>query len=237
MTHHALLNNVDHQHLRVCMKHGAAYGDAVNVTLVWPSEFEQLQREYVILFRRRPDGGFRSVALLGLDRDENLYLDGDRWDARYVPAAHARGPFLIREDDANGAHNPKVFIDLDHPRLVFEGNPIFLEHGGNAPALETAIVALQTIRAGNHANEAMFIVLQQLDLLAPVTLNLALGEGRGYDIEDCFVIDGERMRTLDPAALATLYASGFLQPVIWAMSSLGNAPYLISRKHERDASR
>lgn len=79
-----LLNNVDHADLRVIAAHGVAFGDGVNQTLLLPTEFEAAQREYPILIRKDPSGGYHAVALLGLDRDENLFLDETGWRARYV---------------------------------------------------------------------------------------------------------------------------------------------------------
>ena len=94
MTRRVLLNNVEHRDLRVRTDHSAALGDGINQVLVFPTEFEELQREYPILFRR-VDGNFQAIVLLGLDRDENLFLDESGWNARYVPAAQSCG----RADD------------------------------------------------------------------------------------------------------------------------------------------
>ncbi|HWU95850.1 MAG TPA: SapC family protein, partial [Sphingomonas sp.] len=52
MTRPVALDNVAHADLRVALRHGAAYGDAVNQTLVFPTEFAEAQREFPILFRR-----------------------------------------------------------------------------------------------------------------------------------------------------------------------------------------
>ena len=95
MTRTVLLSNVDHHRLRLTPRHGAAYGDSVNQVLIFPTEFEEIQREYPIFFLKGGDGAFQAVALLGLDRDENLFLEGEAWQARYVPAVQARGPFSI----------------------------------------------------------------------------------------------------------------------------------------------
>ena len=72
-----LLNNVDHRDLRVAVGHHARYGDAINQTRVFPAEFEELQRDYAILLRRDEHGALFATVLLGLDPDENLFLDGD----------------------------------------------------------------------------------------------------------------------------------------------------------------
>ena len=66
MTEPVLLNNLDHGDLRVRLERGALYGDAVNQVTVFATEFEALQREYAIVFRRDAAGRFRAVVLLGL---------------------------------------------------------------------------------------------------------------------------------------------------------------------------
>jgi hypothetical protein len=65
------INNIDHAYLRVSPRAGAEFGDAANQAPVFPAEFEELQREFAIIFRRR-ETGLQAYALLGLDRDENL---------------------------------------------------------------------------------------------------------------------------------------------------------------------
>lgn len=230
-----LLNNVDHQHLRVATGHGARFGDAVNQAVVFPSEFEELQREYAILLRRNDDGAFRATVLLGLERDENLFLAGERWDARYVPALHARGPFSIGVAATGG--EPMVHIDLDHPRLGEEGTPIFRDQGGNAPLLDHATAVLRSIYTGAQAGEAMIAAWLALDLIAPVSLQLDLDETRRFTVPDCFTIDAARLAALDGTALERLHHDDHLRPAFWINSSLGNVRHLLDRKLGRDAER
>ncbi len=96
MTHHVPLDNVDHADLRVAIRHGAAFGDAVNQLLVMPGEFEELQREFPILFRRGGDADapWYAVVLTGFDQDENLFLADGGWTTRAVPERtwHVLGP-------------------------------------------------------------------------------------------------------------------------------------------------
>src|SRR3954468_3533765 len=129
MTKRGLLNNVDHQDLRVVARHGAEHGDSVNQMLVFPTEFEALQREYPILFRRDDDGDYQAVVLLGLDRDENLFLGADgSWQSRHVPALASRGPFSIglARREAGEEREPMIHIDLEDPRVgTDEGEPLF----------------------------------------------------------------------------------------------------------------
>ncbi len=231
----SVLNNIDHADLRVRIDRGAVFGDAVNQTVVFPTEFEALQREYVILFRRDPEHGWRSTVLLGLDADENLYLDGDRWDADMIPALLERGPFSIGMPAPGTPGEPMIHIDTDHPRVsTGDGMPLFLPHGGNAPYLDRIASVLQTIFVGDQASPAMFAAFEAAGLLEPVTLDIELTSGRRYKVPDCWVIDGNRFAALGADALAALHAQDFLRCAVWQLSSLGNLPRLVARKERRE---
>jgi hypothetical protein len=238
VTNIVLLNNVDHGDLKVATGHGAEFGDAVNQTLIFPTEWEEAQREYPILFRCGEDGRFQSVALLGLDRDENLFLDGRVWDGRYVPALHQRGPFSIglqRSEDGEGAE-PMIHVDLDHPRIGdAQGQAVFLPQGGNTPYLEAMAGLLRRIHAGVMVTDAMFEAFEAEGLIQPIALEVTLSESKRYTLDGFHTIDAARMAALDGPALHSLHQRGFLQAAFWAMSSLANVARLIDRKNRRSA--
>ncbi|MDT8760917.1 SapC family protein [Sphingomonas psychrotolerans] len=230
-----VLNNIDHADLRVRLERGAAFGDAVNQAVVFPTEFEALQREYVILFRRDAAGAWRSTVLLGLDAGENLFLDGERWDAQTIPALMLRGPFSIGVPRPGEPGEPMIHVDPEHPRIARdEGAPLFLEHGGNSPYLELIAGVLQTIFVGDQANPAMFAAFEAAGLLEQVTLDVELTSGRRYTIPDCYTIDAARLAQLDGAALEALHRNDFLRCAIWQQSSLGNLSRLVARKERRE---
>ena len=232
MPHPVPLNPVAHRHLRVVAGHGAAFGDAANQALVFPDEFEEVQREYAILLRRDEAGGWRFTALLGLEAGENLYLDGDRWNARYVPALHARGPFSIGVPAHGG--EPMVHVDLDHPRVHSAGEPVFDADGAPTPLLDRATAALRRIYTGAARGAALIAAWSAYDLIAPVTLHLDLDDTRRVSVPDCFTIDAGRLAALDGAALERLNHDDLLRPAIWVSASLGNIRHLLGRKLRRE---
>lgn len=240
MTRQVLLNNVDHHDLRVEIRHGAAFGDTVNQLAIFPTEFEQIQREFPILFRRQPGGAFQAVALLGLDRDENLFLGEAGWTSRYVPAIQRRGPFSIalqeREEHGEVRREPMIHVDLDDPRIGREhGHPLFLPHGGNAAALEHVSEALRIIYQGLERAGAMFALFEALSLIEPVALEIQLRQEKQYTLPDCHTVSAERFGALDAQALDRLHQEGFLAPALFAMSSLGNIYRLIELKNAKAA--
>jgi hypothetical protein len=238
MTNRVLLNNVDHGDLRVAARHDSAFGDDINQVLIFPTEFEGIQREYPIFFRKDADGAFQSVALLGLDRDENLFLDSAGWNARYVPAIQQRGPFSIALQSGNG--EPMIHVDLDDPRVLAAkaeggGEPVFLPAGGNSPYLQHVARLLGVIYDGLEISKAMFAAFEAANLIEPVDVEIKLDDHTQYDLPDLFTISQERFAGLDGATLEGLHRSGFLAAAQWVLSSLGNVGLLVELKNRKRA--
>lgn len=226
-----LLNNVDHHDLRVITRHGPEFGDAVNWTPVFPTEFESVQRDYPIVFRRDAEGALRPVALLGLARGENLFLDGaGGWRSGYVPALLQRGPFGIGTPDTPDGE-PMIRIDPAHPRVSrSEGRPVFLPQGGNSPYLDQIAGVLRAIYIGHHMLEPMIAAFEQAGLLCPINLEARVAEAEIYAFSDVQTIDRERLAALGADELHALHRQGFLQCAVLAAASLGNMQRLVDLK-------
>lgn len=232
VSHIVLLNNIDHADLRIMGGYGARFGDAVNQTRVFPAEFEALAREYPILFRQDGAGAYYAVVLLGLDRDENLFLQEGGWSARYVPAGHRRGPFSIglQSRHADAPNDPKINVDLDHARIQDAGDPVFLRHGGAAPRLVEASAALSVVYDGLEREAAMFAAFDRAGVIEPVAIDVTVGEGQRYDIEGLHAVSRTRLADIGDEALAALNRSGWLAQAFQAAFSLGNLDQLIALK-------
>lgn len=229
-----LLNNVDHADLRVAIRAGAEFGDCVNQLPIFPSEFEEVQRVFPIVFR--PEGNvLQAYALLGLDRDENLFLDGTRWTSAYVPAFQRRGPFSIAlSQSEHDPVEPMVHIDLDDPRVgAPDGLPVFREHGGNAPLLNHVTDVLRTIYEGMETAPSIYTAWREAGLMQSITLQISLDDGTTYDLPDLFTIDRKALADLSGEMLERLHRAGLLEGAILAASSLGNVQRLVELKVPR----
>jgi len=234
MTNRIVLNNVDHGDMTVSPRFGEAFGDRVNSVRLFPTEYEDASREYAILFRHDAESGQDfAVALLGLDLDENLFLDGERWDARYIPAVQSRGPFSIGLQRNGNDAEALIHVDLDDPRVGSDerGYPLFLPQGGNAPYLDRMANILRAISDGLQIEPAMFAAFKELNLLRPIELQIQVSDTRRYDLIDFLTIDTEGLATLDGSALEKLNRSGFLRLAFLAAASLGNISRLIELKN------
>ena len=93
MARHALLNNVEHKDLRVVLRYGDEFGDNVGSVLTFPTEFADVQREYPIFFRKDPASGeYQSIALLGFEKGENLFLEAGAGTPSICPAWSPAAP-------------------------------------------------------------------------------------------------------------------------------------------------
>ena len=235
MTNAVLLDNVSHNELRVKTGFSAKYGDNINQVLVFPTEFAFVQREYPIFFRKDEKGEFQAVALLGLDKGENLFLDKPRWNARYIPAVQQRGPFLIGlhtgEDEGSDDREPMIHVDLDHTRISFEeGTPVFLRHGGNSPYLEHVSRMLQIIYQGTALAKPMFTAFEEAGLIEAMEAEVVIDEQVKYKLPDFFTINQDRLAALDGETLERLNRQGYLQLAMLVVHSLGNVDWLIELK-------
>jgi hypothetical protein len=239
MARFELLNNVAHKDLRVATHFGPEFGDALGMVPAYATEFAELQREYPIFFRRDPDsGGYQAVALLGFSAGENLFLDGRRWNASYIPGHISRGPFSIgfQEQQVEGElrREPVIHIDVEHARVTAgKGEAIFMPHGGNSPYLEHVTGILRGIRDGIEAGNTMFSQLDALGLIQPVSLDVRLDEEVGVNLKGLHGIDRERLQSLDAEPLHRLNAAGWLEGAYLVLASMQNMRRLMAEKQRR----
>jgi hypothetical protein len=240
MTNRVLLNNVDHGDLRVIARHGPEFGDSINQALILPTEFEEAQREYPIFLRKDANGEWQAVILLGLDRDENLFLDEHGWNARFVPAVQQRGPFSIAlqapRPGADGGPEPMIHIDLDHPRVSRdEGEPLFLPAGGNSPYLQHVARVLGTIYDGLEVSRPTYEALETLGLIEPIALEIKLSDHEQYDVPGLHTIAQDRLAALPGDELERMNRSGLLRAAYAVQSSMANVSRLIELKNRKRA--
>jgi hypothetical protein len=239
MARYELLNNVTHKNLRVATGFGHEFGDDVGMVPAFPSEYAELQREYPIFFRKDRDSGeWQSVALLGFEQRENLFLQDGRWNAGYLPGAVAKGPFLIgfqeQRIDGELRKEPVLHVDVEHPRVgSSEGEAVFLAQGGQSPYLQHIAGVLRGIRDGTEFGTAMFAAFDSLGLIHPVNLDVQLDEKHRINVSGLHGIDRERLAALDAASLQRLNQAGYLEGAYLVLASLHNVRRLMAEKQRR----
>ncbi|QJR80661.1 SapC family protein [Alteromonas pelagimontana] len=237
MAKNVLVNNVDHQDIKVIIERSETYGDNVWYTLTFPSEFRSLQSYYPVFFHKDANTGkFYAVALFGFENNENLFLKDNQWDAGYIPLTIARQPFSIgiHKVQENGEEKSQrmLHIDLENPRVNTEkGEALFLPHGGNSPYLDTVADMLEVIHHGMIDSEKFINTLIELELLESFTLDITLNDGSQYQMLGFYTINEDRLSELSADELAQLHRQEYLQPIYMAIASQANIRHLMNRKN------
>ena len=227
-----LLNNVEHKNLRVITRRGARFGDAQMAAPTFPAEFRNVQACYPIVFRQTTDGaGFEPIALFGFQEDENLFLQGERWDAVYIPMLVERQPFLIGMGGADG-QDLTVHIDIESPRVSdSEGEEVFKPHGGTTDYLERVNSLLAAIHNGMQDMPLFLATLVEHELLESFVLDIGLDDGSQNRLAGFYTINEDRLAGLSGDVIAKLHAGGHLHAIYMVLASLSNFRALIDRKN------
>ena len=209
-------------------------GDAVMCCVTVPTEFRRVQNEYPILFRLNGDReSFAALAMFGLENGENLFLEGDRWNARYRPLAMDIQPFLIGRPSPESPER-QVHVDLASPRIAREGGTsIFDADRQPTPYLQHISTLLGELDEGYRSSASFFDTLKRHDLLEPLAVEFGLSDGSTKRLVGFHAINENRLSTLDEAAIGEIHAAGHLMPIFMALASLSNLDALIRRKSER----
>lgn len=244
-----VLNNIAHEHLRVNPAFSAALGDNAVSTYTYVTEFASVQKEYPILCRKNPETDeYQAIVFFGFQKDENLFLtdiatDSQKypgWQADYVPAVMARGPFSIgiQREMINGSevHNPVVHVDINHPKVSAEnGQLLFLENGGNSPYLNHISQVLDTIKNGIQQTKLMFDAFHKYELLDSVVLDIEFHNQQKLKIAGFETINADKLARLEGSALEELHRAGFLQAAYFILTSMSNMQKLIDWKNRKIA--
>jgi len=233
MSQFQVLNKEKHRRIRIRTGYGAALGDAVMHVMTYPMEFRDIQGCYPILFTKDPNtGGFFAAAVLGLEAGQNLFLQGDRWDATYVPIMVQRQPFLIATGGGGDDKPPVVSLDLDHPRVSQdEGEALFDGEGEPSEFLKKKIGLLDKVHRGLQHGSGFIDTLLQHQLLEQIVLDLAFTDGGKKTLQGFYCIAEERLYQLKGDVLESLNQAGYLQPVFMAVASLSRVRDLIERRN------
>ncbi len=233
MSEYSVLDNVKHANLKIKTEFGVSYGNCVNQARVFPTEFRMLQREYPIFFRRSNEAQFYAVVLLGLDKDENLFLDSNVWNARYIPAMHQKGPFALgcKTPQGGNINEPLVAVNMNDARVgESEGESVFLPYGGNSSYFEDMLLSLKRMYQGAQIENDFYSCIESLGLIEAITVQAKLTDDFQYTIPDLYTISQSKMAELSGDELHQLNRLGALEHCFSVMSSVGNVSQLVEMK-------
>lgn len=237
MAQYELLNNIAHKDLRIITQRGAGLGDEVGGCAVYPTEFNELQKYYPILFQRSENDAWLTIVLFGFEANENLYLAGDRWRVPYIPAVIEREPFIIgMQQRSSGAVEPVVHVDMESPRISKDqqqGEPVFLSLGGRSPFLERMTNVLSIVHEGVAEAERMVSEFSRLNLIENITIEVEFSNGKQYRNSHYATVSKEKLLALPDAEIVALHRSGLLRYAYLMIGSISNIQHMVDVKNSK----
>jgi hypothetical protein len=233
-----LLDSNLHRHKKLKGVSDLAVTKNMHAVFLTATEFPQAALDFPIIFihtgEKLADGKpmISPVALLGLTANENLRLDGGRWDARYVPAFIRRFPFLTAH--VQGSEAPGVFVDAAFSGFNdTEGEPLFDADGKPTEALKGIIAFLQRFDEEQQRTRMFCERVVGLDILKEMAADATMPNGEVVKVEGFLTVDEEKLNALPDATVVELHRNGMLMLMQAHLISMSNVRDLVQRKAAR----
>jgi hypothetical protein len=210
----------------------------LNALFVATAEFADVCREFPIVFvhaGKEEDGSeaIAPLALFGLAQQQNLFLDGGRWRARYMPAILRVYPFCIARLDGQRF---AICADLACAALGNStGQPLFDADGKATAVLDGLQKQLELLETEIQRTRLAGRRLLELGLLREMRFDATLPDGSKHTVDGFLTVDEKKLAEQSDATLAELHRNGLLGLVQMHWLSLGNMGRLVDWFVERRA--
>ena len=219
----------------------------LNAAFVTVVEFADVAREYPIVFVRAGKDEatgldhIACIALLGLAKEQNLYLMPDgSWDARYYPAFLRRYPFGMAQGTSgrrvvciDGAYDGWV-TDAPPESPPLAGEMVLFDAAGEpTPYLEEMRKFLDAFDAETERTQHFGARLRDLGLLQDMHVDAKLPDGQALVVDGFMAINTEKLAQLPDATVVELHRNGILGLLALQQASLGLIERLFQRRLAR----
>jgi len=225
------LDSKKHSNLFIKVDRSYSHVKQQNMVPLLASEFLQASTNFPIVFAKQEETGkFKSVALVGLQKGENLVFANDKVHCNYIPVNVRRYPFAAggnSEDDSN------MILCIDENSALIndsEGIEIFQEDGQPSAATKQMTQLLTDILAKDAATDVFIAFLVEHDLLQATEVSINMGEAGQQKINGIYKINEEELNELSDDAALTLYKRKYFAAIYAHLASLNQFERLLQLK-------
>lgn len=226
-----------HQAKRVRHSTSLRFARKFHIAYVTLHEFSRAGAIYPLVFvADKQEGGYRSVALMGLQAGENLFVNATgQWQASYIPAMIRRYPFAL----SKSSDSDRYLVCVDESSSLLsesEGAALFDADGKPTETLENVKRYLSELQAMDKMTRELCAFLVEHDLLVPFNLRVN-ASAQLRKISGCFVISEERLNALPDEVVVEMRHRRFLPAIYAHLMSLAQVERLVELNRRRDATR
>ncbi len=219
------LNKEQHKDLKVAVSNSFEFAKQTHLSAASIREYAQLASTMPIVFIKDPKSErFHTVAMLGMEQNQNLFISDDKWKAPHVPMNILRYPFDVRPD----ADKLGVFIDENSDQVGTEkGEPLFNEDGTPSAFLENRQKFLGELANSEMLTQRFIAKVVELNLLDPIQIRMVYKDGQQRNVTGLFSINEQRLMALPEETVNELFKQSFLGALYAIMLSLGQLNRLV----------
>jgi hypothetical protein len=207
------------------------------------AEFAMCAREFPILFvgadkdDKTGKQQVAPVALFGMARAENLFVEGGEWKAEYLPAIFRTYPFTLARLDADDNGRWAVVFDASWRGMAENGpgDALFDATGKATPILEKLHEFTQEVESDIERTRVGGQRLVELGLLKAMRFDATMPDGAKVSLDGFLTLDEDALNKLPDAAVLELHRNGLLGLLHLHRASLVNMQRLLQRRVARHA--
>ncbi|SFS05156.1 SapC family protein [Yoonia litorea] len=232
------LSSERHKDASISRDAGFSFSNKMTHVPVLLSELQSLSRDYATGFLQADDK-IALVAVLGLQAEENLYVDQKgSWAVSYIPAMLRQYPFAALVDNQSEKSKAVLCVASGFEGLNNEGRgqPLFDAEGKPTKLTMSAREFVSQTSADAQRTESFARMLRDRDLLVPLKAILQGPEGETRGLEGLYVASKKAVDALSAEDLKTMQQSGALAAIHTHLASIANLQALANRIRKSEAS-
>ena len=199
-----------------------AFSASINAVPLMAVEFPRASAEYAIVFATQGDE-VMPVAVLGVRKEQNLYLSSDsQWKADYIPAFIRRYPFVF--SSSADRKTLTLCIDESHPGVNREGrgSALFGEDSKPTPYVEKVLQFLKDYQIHFERTRVFGKRVKELGLLEPMRAQVTSPKGEKTSLGGFMAVSRDKLRALDGETLQKLAKNDELEMLYLHLASMRN---------------
>ncbi len=212
------------------------FTQSLNAIPVSHTEFNVAHRDYPIVFSSGDEGrSFAPVAVLGLQAQENLFVQNDAWTPGvYLPAYVRRYPFCMARVTLDNVEQAERLICVEKEYIAESGGePMFDAKQEPLPRWKEVEKLLEEYEADLERTKEMCGILADYGLLEPFTMQATLNAGGSMHLTGMFRVDEKKIEFLNASQHKNLIKKGVMSKIYIHLLSLDNFGRLLDRKAAR----
>jgi hypothetical protein len=222
-----------HQNLKVSQKRNLAHVAKQHIIAISAAEYAQASSSFPIVFVKNPGSErFRSVAMLGMESEENLFYKNDKWLGLTVPQSIGMAPFALGLDpDKENTLTACVDVDSD---FVGEDKDLALfdAEGKESELLTNVQNSLGRLYENEKMTESFIKELSENDLLHELELKIDLSTGEKKKLTGIFTINEDKVKALADDKVLDFHKRGLFVPIYSMLGSLSQINRLVQLRNE-----